>query len=611
MQLVNNHQPGKIPSGGHEFSTSLIRAVYEVSPDGILVMDERGVIVSFNQRFLELWRLSANGGNQGEPDPAWTAAGHPILLSAILERVKDPARFPHRIREPYDHQGKDDDCEIELKDGRTLERHATILRTEDDAPMGEVWFFRDITRCFQIETDLRNARKEAEKADRAKSEFLANMSHEIRTPLNGVLGMTDLALDTELTAPQRELLETVRSSAEALLTVVNEILDFSKMEAGRLDLDPIPFRLRDTLTRIMTPLALRTDEKGLEPLCVVRPEVPEQIVADPTRLTQIIVNLIENAIKFTSQGEVELRVAVDDLGSDWAILHFSVRDTGIGIPEDKQRLIFEAFSQADGSMTRKFGGMGIGLAVSTRLVEIMGGRIWVESRVGQGSCFHFTVQVGVAAFNDQISEIEEMNLVGSSALIVDDNATCREVMGEMVRAAGMKPVLATSAAEALRALQQAAQINAPFELALIDCHMPETDGFALVEQIREAEKFTGTALAGTTLLMLSSAGQRGDAARCRALAMAGYLTKPITQAQLIDAIRLAVARKSHGPVAPERFVTRYLLTASPDNLRILLAEDNRLNQKVAVRMIEKQGHSVTVAENGQQALAAWEQGNSI
>jgi CheY-like chemotaxis protein len=418
--------------------------------------------------------------------------------------------------------------------------------------------------------------------------------------MNGVLGMTDLALGTDLNEEQRELIETVKASANALLVLINDILDFSKIEAGKLDLDPLPFRLRESITRIMKPMAFRADEKGLELLCNVRPEVPDQILADPTRLSQIIVNLVGNALKFTNEGEVELCVGLDSLEHDCARLHFSVRDTGIGVPLDKQKSIFEAFSQADSATTRKFGGTGLGLTISTRLVRMMGGKIWVESQPGAGSCFHFTIQASTTQIEETREPDPAVRLEGVPVLIVDDNAANRRILAEVSEAHGMKPAMADSAAEALRQLQAAAGTDAAFKLALLDCHMPEVDGFTLVEQMQRVSAFAGTAT-----LMLTSAGQRGDAARCRELGIAAYLTKPVSQVQLIDAMRLALGRKSES-ATPPGLITRHSLPANPTELRILLAEDNLVNQKVACRMLEKEQHSVVIVGNGCEVLQALE-----
>jgi PAS domain S-box-containing protein len=577
-----------------EAAHRLLDSILKNMADGVVVADESGEFILFNEVAERL--LGVGAENVGVEN--WSKHYGVFLVDRVTPYPAQQLPLARAMRGEESTDVETFIRNVNRPEGIYLSVNGRPLRDEDGTLRGGVVVFRDVTERKRVVEELRQANETAIAASRAKSDFLANMSHEIRTPMNAVIGMAELLADTDLSSEQREYLEMIQKSADALLSIINDVLDFSKIEAGRLDLENLDFSLRTVLGDALDTLSLRAHQKGLELAYHVGPPIPDALVGDPVRLRQVVMNLVGNAVKFTEHGEVVVDVSGgpaigDDHRPPDIVLHFQVRDTGIGVPPEKQAAIFDPFTQADSSTTRRFGGTGLGLTICTRLVQLMGGRIWLESEVGRGSTFHFT-----ARFKEGMAPVATLappeidRLRGLRVLIVDDNATNRLILEETLTSWSMQPVATDGGPAGLAALDAALATGSPFDLVLLDAQMPDMDGFAVAEQIRARPGSVGIAI-----LMLTSGGQPGDAARCKEFGFAAYLTKPVKQADLWRAI---VRGLDAGPAEPPH---KALAASGPARLlHILLAEDNPMNQKLAVRLLEKQGHSVVVASNGREAI---------
>jgi len=541
------------------------------------------------------WRQLFRLGPDAKVDlPTWEAMVHPDDLAGLRAATADhfAGRTPHLEREYR-----------VLVGGETrwmLDRGRVVARAADGSPLRMVGVNTDVTDRKRIQAELTQAKEEAQAASRAKSEFLAVMSHEIRTPMNGILGMTQLALDTPLTDEQRDYLKTVLQSGEALLNLINDVLDFSRIEAGKMPLEAIEFNLRNLVGETMKTLALRGQEKGLELAHSVDADVPAALVGDPGRLRQVIVNLVGNATKFTDRGEVVLRVAAVEIGPESVTLAFTVRDTGIGIPAEKLPLIFRPFEQADASMSRRFGGTGLGLTVCARLVELMNGRITVDSTLGLGSTFTFTAKFGRGTQPGRPRAAERLtHLAGLSALVVDDNLTSGTILTGFLREWGLEPVRVETATEALAAVRAAREDGRPFGLMFFDTCMPDTHVSTCLKLLASQE---GDARPPVVLLVPLDKAKDQD--RWRSLGIAAGLVKPVVQSDLFKVLE----QLRPAPVVSRPAETIAAPATNGHSLNVLLAEDNPINQRLAAKLLERMGHSVELAGDGAEAVAAWAAG---
>ena len=566
------------------------RILYDSSRDAIMILSPSEGFLSGNRSAIRLFgcsdeeefteRTPADLSPEYQPDGLTSAEKAQRMIAIAMEEGSHFFEWTHR-----------------RVDGTEFPATVLLTRMELEGRHMVQATVRDISKEKQAARELRDAKLAAEAANRAKSEFLARMSHEIRTPMNAVIGMTELVLDTPLTSLQREYLQLVLDASDALLTVINDILDFSKIEAGKLELATIVFRLRDALGDTMKSLAFRAHTHGLELAWRLAPEVPDTLIGDPGRLRQVIINLIGNAIKFTDAGEVVLDVTLESQEGEELTLRFSVADTGIGIPADRLTMVFEPFEQVDRFSIRRYGGTGLGLAICARLVELMHGRIWVESEEGVGSTFHFTARLVVAPpeFAESLPAVAD-SLAGARVLVVDDNATNRRILDELLRSWSMRPTVVADAASALEQLRRQHAAGEPFRLLLSDVAMPGMDGFQLVEELRRTNDSPQT-----VIMMLTSGDQASDQSLSQSLGVAACLLKPLKQRELLEAMLGALHGELTAEPPPGAAPTAGRTAVRP--LRVLLAEDSPVNRKLASAVLEKQGHTVTEARDGREAVA--------
>lgn len=554
-----------------------LSAMISEMDEAIIMTDNKNNIIEINSYYL---RLTGKTRNELLGRTIWGILPDDIAEKAI-KIIRDFKK---------NHNSQSIKLQVPLFDLETILRFQPIYRNRQYEGL--------ILNLIDV-TELVRARKEAQAANQAKSDFLANMSHEIRTPMNGIIGMTELALNQEQDSEQREYLESIMYSSQSLLTIINDILDFSKIEASKIELEMIEFCLLDTVKNTINSFALTAHAKGLELICDLPAGLSYKIIGDPGRLRQVLINLISNAIKFTDEGEILVTIQERDKDERQVYLDFAVSDTGIGIPEDKREIIFDSFSQADGSHSRKYGGSGLGLTISAQLIEAMGGEISVESKTGQGSCFKFNLPFALSIAKPKKKHLPIVDILPDiPVLIVDDNSTNRRILKKTVADWGMRVQEASNGKSAWQKLKKAST-NDPFSLVLLDSFMPEMDGFTMAEKIKK-----DPALKNTIILMLSSSGARGDAARCRKIGISAYLSKPIYQIDLKEAIQQAL-KQPDKQLPKKTLITRHSIREARQKFEILLVEDNIVNQKVAVRILENMGHKVAVAENGEEGVAQY------